>query len=340
MVGSKSRLEGDAPVSAILEEDQRDRPGRRIKEDGAEGSAKRETGSKQPTEGDEGVTERRQEKPAREIATASQADREKNDALLLLGPEESTPWLPKPAKHVPRKTALFSIFGGGFYGSRSFVPEGDSDNLQDYAARSKGIQLGVSFYPMPTKKMDGIQSGVGFSFGMYRSAGSEVGADTDETVGNYAINQSGFEGAIHYRQPLGLLSVDGEVGYGHHNYVLSSDFPLEVPDTQYSAFHAGAHVDLHVTDRASIGFGGKLFYVLDNGDMSSLDWYGPGSSSGLALDASFVVPLPKQLFIRGELAYRRFSTSLDGAGIITEEEAVFTTADATMNGSVNLGIQF
>jgi hypothetical protein len=195
-------------------------------------------------------------------------------------------------------------------------------------------------YPFPTKKMDGIQSGIGFSFNLYHSAGSQVGADTEETVGNYAINQHGFEGAVHYRQPLGLISINGEVGYGQHNYLLSKDIPLEVPDTQYSAFHAGVHLDLHVTDRATIGFGGKLFYVLDNGDMSSLDWYGPGSASGFSLDAGFVIPLPKQLFVKGDLNYRRFSTEFDGAGIITEEETVLGASDAAMNGSVNLGIQF
>jgi hypothetical protein len=74
--------------------------------------------------------------------------------------------------------------------------------------------------------------------------------------------------------------------------------------------------------------------------MSSLDWYGPGSASGFSLDASFVIPLPKQLFVKGDLNYRRFSTEFDGAGVITEEETVLGASDAAMNGSVNLGIQF
>ena len=321
MIGAKRRLEGDAPAGNPLEEDERDRP-RRVKDD----------------DGDGGETVRKPEKPAREVAVAA----EKNDAISIFGPEavETDTILGKKAAHVPRKTARFALTGGGYYGSRSFVPDADSDNVQDYSARSKGFQLAASVYPFPTKKMDGIQSGIGFSFNLYHSAGSQVGADTDETVGNYAINQHGFEGAVHYRQPLGLISINGEVGYGQHNYLLSADFPLEVPDTQYSAFHAGAHLDLHVTDRATIGFGGKLFYVLDNGDMSSLDWYGPGSASGFSLDASFVIPLPKQLFVKGDLNYRRFSTEFDGAGIITEEETVLGASDAAMNGSVNLGIQF
>jgi hypothetical protein len=325
MVGSRQRLEGDGSSSSRGDrgektELEQDRKGDRDGEDG-------------------GVTEIKPVKPSREVAAAEQ---ERKDVLEVFGPDAVEPEtiLGKKAIHVPQPTPRFSISGGGYYGARSFVPEADGDGVQDYSARSKGLQLQAAVYPFPTKKMDGTLSGVGFSFGLYHSAGSEVGGDTEETVGNYALNQHGFEGAIHYRQPLGLVSIDGEVGYGQHNYALAADYPLEVPDTAYSAFHAGAHLDLHVTERATIGVGAKMFYILDTGDMSSLDWYGPGSASGFNLDASFSIPLPKRLFVRGELSYRRISTSFDGAGIITEEETVLSAADATMNGSVNLGIQF
>jgi hypothetical protein len=336
LLGSKQRLEGDAPAASALEADQeRPRSGRQ----GADAKEGREParGKSEPEDG--GVTEKKADKPSREVAAATQ---ERKDVLEVFGPEsvEYETIIGKKAAHVPEPTPRFAIRGGGYYGARSFVPQADSDNVQDYSARSKGLQLHAAVYPFPTQKLDGVLSGVGFTFGLYHSAGSVVGADTDDSVGNYGINQHGFEGAIHYRQPLGLVSIDGEVGYGQHNYILASDFPLEVPDAQYSAFHAGAHVDLHVTEHATIGFGAKMFYVLDNGDMSSLDWYGPGSASGFNLDASFVIPLPKKLFLRGELDYRRISTDFDGAGAITEEETVMSAADASMNGSVNLGIQF
>ena len=348
IIGAKQRLEGDSGAGSL--EDDQERPRGRSGKAGGRDSARdgggksadaREEGGKDSKElaEDGGVTEKRAEKPSREVAAAEQ---EKKDVLEVFGPDAVEPEtiLGKSAPHVPQPTPRFAISGGGYYGSRSFVPDADSDNVQDYSARSKGLQLHAAVYPFPTKKMDGTLSGVGFTFDLYHSAGSVVGADTDETVGNYEINQHGFEGAIHYRQPLGLVSIDGEVGYSQHNYVLSSDFPLEVPDTQYSAFHAGAHLDLHVTDHATIGFGAKMFYVLDNGDMSSLDWYGPGSASGFDLGASFVIPLPKQLFLRGELDYRRITTDLDGAGAITEEETVLSATDAVMNGSVNVGILF
>jgi len=348
LLGAKRRLEGS------LEDDQelprsRGGAGRKQAEDAedAEDASREDAEDAEDAEAarperepeDGGVTERKPPRRSREVAAAEQ---EKQDVLELFGPDAVEPEtiLGKQAVRAPQPTPRFAISGGGYYGARSFVPDADGDNVQDYSARSKGLQLHAAVYPLPTRKLDGVLSGVGFSFGLYHSAGSVVGADTDDTVGNYAINQHGFEGAVHYRQPLGLVSIDGEAGYSQHSYILASDFPLEVPDTQYSAFHAGAHVDLHVTERATIGFGGKLFYLLDSGDMSSLDWYGPGTASGLSLDASFVIPLPKRLFVRGDLSYRRITSSFDGAGIVTEEETVLGAADATMNGSANLGIQF
>jgi hypothetical protein len=352
LIGAKQRLEGDGGTASELEEDQESprgssakagKGGKSSKADKADKADKAELGAKEEASGKDGedadVTERRPEKP-REVAAAEQ---EKNDALAVFGPDavEAETIIGKPAAHVPRPTPRFVISGGGYYGARSFVPDADSDEAQDYSARSKGLQLHAAVYPFPTKKMDGTLSGVGFTFGLYHSAGSVVGADTDDTVGDYSLNQNGFEGAVHYRQPLGLVSIDGEVGYSQHSYLLSGDFPLDVPDAQYSAFHAGAHLDLHVTERATVGFGAKLFYALDSNDMrSEIGWYGPGSTSGVSLDASFSIPLPKRLFVRGELSYRRFSTSLDGVGDLTEDLGVISTADATMNGSVNMGIAF
>jgi hypothetical protein len=303
----------------------KDREGR---EDG-EGRADRE---------DAGVTERATPRAGTDVAAVEQ-----NEAISIFGPTavEAEVYAGKSPARAPRPTPRFAVFGGAYYGARSFVPEADDVDAQDFGARSKGFVVGAQVYPAPRQKLDGALSGVGLSFQLYRSAGGVVGADTDETVGNYGLTQQGFEGAIHYRLPLGLVSIDGEAGYSQHSYVLASDFPLDVPDTQYSGLHGGAHLDLHITERAQVGVGAKLYYVFGQGDASDVDgWYGPGQSSGLQLDASFVVPLPKSLFVRGELAYRRIKTELDGVGDLTEDLGALGYADATMNGSVTVGVQF
>lgn len=292
---------------------------------------------------DDDVTER---KPVKVKVAATEPIQniqgaEDKTKIQSIFPASELPDSDKKELAEPWRTPRFALEIGGYYGSRSFVAEGDSDNIDDYSARSKGLQLHGAVYPFPSRKTNGQLQGIGFTFGLYKSAGSDMIATTEDQLGTYAINQNGFEGAVHYRQPLGIVSIDGEAGYSQHNYEMPSDFTLDIPDAQYSAFHAGAHLDLHVTDHAEVGFGAKLLYVLGNGDISDEGWFGPGNSSGFNLDASFKIPLPKQLFVRGELAYRRITNSFHGlGGIITEEEAVDHAADATMNGSVNLGISF
>jgi len=207
---------------------------------------------------------------------------------------------------------------------------------------SKGFQVQGAVYPFPTKKFDGGLSGIGFSFGLTKSAGSEVSFDDGETVSEYVINQGSYEAGIHYRHSLAsLVSIDGGVSYGKSSYLIP-DAPqeFEVPDTEYTYVGGAVHLDLTITERASVGFGAKYMYLLDVGDISSVDWYGPGRASGLGFDANFVIPLPHNLYVNGKLNYEKFRISYDGVGVITEEDGVSESNDATVNGSLDVGIQF
>lgn len=322
-------LEGDEP------EFDGDEPRRTRTDDEPESDG--EAASSREDREDREASPRRQ--PSPDIAAAEREEQERNDLAVLFGNNADEWPLPKKAKHVPKRTPRFMIGAGGFYGSRNLEFEADGET-QPFNAAGKGLSVNAAVYPVPTKKHDGVLSGVGFSLSIFQSAAGVVGGDTEETVGNYQYSHGGWDAAIHYRHSFGLAAIDGEVGYGKENYVLANDYPLEVPDTKYVFFHAGAHVDLQVTERATIGFGAKYLYVTDNGPMSDEDWYGPGVSSGFALDGNFVVPLPAQLYIKGELKYRRITTVLDGAGLITEEEAVLQGFDSFINGTANVGIQF
>jgi hypothetical protein len=248
------------------------------------------------------------------------------------------------ASHVPKPTPKFNVAGGFFYGSRTlYIGAENPDGVTQYAGvPSKGIGIDASFFPFPTKKIDGIQSGIGFSFGVGHSLGSKVTYDDLEEVGDYVINQTSWNAGIHYRAPLGSsLAIQGSVGYGQDNYVIE-DAPMtfEVPNTAYSYLSAGGHVDLSITERSTVGFGAKYLYMLGTGDLSSVDWYGPGGSGGWHLDGNFSVPLPSNMFVRGELSYTRIKTTFDGVGTITEAEAVSEAVDSTVSANVKVGISF
>lgn len=308
-----------------------------------------DTDAAESTEDEDADTETRSAKKKKvkedkEVAALDPGSTENSDLVSLFGAQSDEGKIADPtASHVPVPTKRFQISGGAYYGTRSFNVTSETPVDTTYSGvPSKGIQLQGAVYPFPTKKYDGGLSGIGFSFAISKSAGSEVSFDDEETVTEYVINQSAYEAGVHYRHPLSsLVSIDGKASYGKSSYLLSDAPPeFEVPDTQYSYVGGAVHLDLTITERAQVGFGAKYMYILDVGDISSTDWYGPGRASGMGLDASFLIPLPKNLFVHGAISYDRFKINLDGAGTLTEEYDANITTDATVNGSVDVGIQF
>jgi len=276
----------------------------------------------------------------------STAEREAHEIEVLFpqGSEERKDVLGVKAEHVPQKTPRFMIDGGGYLSSRSLVWDAapDSNVTQFAGVGSKGFQVNASVYPFPTKQVDGILSGVGFTASLYHSAGSTVEFDNGDQIEEDVVNQNGWELGIHYRYPLSnLVAIDGGAFYGSQTYeIVDASQDFEVPDTKYSYLGASVHLDLAITDHASVGFGARYFTVLDSGDLASIDWFGPVSASGLGLEGSFVIPLPENLYVRGELAYQRISLETSGGGVITDQEAVTGGTDSVVKGTVNLGIAF
>jgi len=288
-----------------------------------------------------------QPKAKKEVAVKEDdlAMKENSDLVSLFGAQTDEGKISDPtASHVPVPTPRFRVSGGGYYGARSltFQAENQTGPMSYAGVPSKGLELNGAVYPFPSKKTDGTYSGVGFSFAISKSAGSEVTFDDGESVSEYVINQSSYKAGVHYRHALAnLVSIDGEVSYGKSSYLIS-DAPeaFEVPDTEYTYVGGAVHLDLTITERASVGFGAKYMYMLDVGDISSVDWYGPGRASGMGLDASFIIPLPQNMFVQGALAYERFKINFDGVGSVTDEDDVKESSDSTVNGSLNVGIQF
>jgi hypothetical protein len=286
--------------------------------------------------------------PARDAkpVEVSTATREAHELEILFPThsDERKQVLGEKVDRPPQRTPRFMIDGGGYYGSRSLIWDADPDaEIQQFAGvTSKGLQVNAAVYPFPTKQMDGILSGVGFTGSLHHSAGSTVVFDNIDTIEEYVLNQNGWELGVHYRAPLNsLIALDGGAYYGNQTYEIVDASPdFETPDTKYSYLGAGAHLDLAITDRALIGFGARYFTVLDSGDLESVEFYGPASASGLGLEASFQIPLPASLYVRGQLAYQRIALTLDGGGIITDDEGVLGGRDSLINLNVNVGIAF
>jgi hypothetical protein len=276
----------------------------------------------------------------------STAEREVHEIEVMFPPgsEERKDVLGPKVDHVPEKTPRFQIDGGFYLGTRSLIWDAPPDaNITNFAGVStKGFQLNAAIYPFPNKQVDGIVSGIGFTGSIHHSAGSAVEFDNGDQIEEDVLNQNGWELGIHYRLPLNsMVALDAGAFYGNQTFeVVDASQDFEVPDTKYSYLGAGLHLDLAITEHALIGFGARYFTVLDSGDLASTDWFGPVSASGLGIDASFQIPLPQHLYVKGVLEYQRISMETSGGGTITDMEGVTGGTDSTIRGSLNVGIAF
>jgi hypothetical protein len=255
----------------------------------------------------------------------------------------------------PHPSPRFELSLGGFVAERGMSFQQDPPDFPatppSYPSTGlDGLAMRGAVYPFPVNKNGWDLTGIGFEFTLQQSLGASLGANdtVNDTYGQYSLSYTAWEGGIHYRYPLGsLVTLDGSVNYGRSTYTLESDFPssVQIPDTSYEYLSAGADIELNVTERMRISFGGRWLYLLDTGDVSSEDWYGSGSAGGLQLHLGFKVPLGDLLYLRGQVEYMRVSMDFNGDGNLSTSEdddslAVSNITDSSIGGNVQLGVSF
>lgn len=283
--------------------------------------------------------------PKKEVAVADD-QKDTSDLVTLFGPDTKEAAIVSDGKaaHVPHPTPRFAISAGGYLSSRGMTFDHDpaaKSNIDYPASSIHGLSVAAEVFPAPLQKQDGGLSGIGFSFAIAHSVGSTFTAMDDTGYGDYTMNHSQWEAGLHYRYPIDIISIDGGVSYGNVTHTIV-DLPdsIAIPDTSYSYLSAGAHLDLAVSERASIGFGAKYLYLLDTGDITSQDWFGAGTAWGMTLDGDFVIPLPDSLYIKGDLEYRRVTIDFEGSGMLVPTYGMWGATDSAITGSATLGINF
>ena len=286
-------------------------------------------------------------KPEVKVAAATDDDKkDTSDLVTLFGPDSKEAEIVSEGKttHVPRPTPRFAISAGGYYSSRGITFDHDPNaaNTVDFPASSiHGLQINAEVFPAPLKKQDGGLSGVGVSASIAHSLGTTFTAMDSSGYGDYPYNHSQWELGAHYRYPIDMITIDGGVTYGNVTHTIV-DLPqsIAIPDTSYSYVSAGAHLALAVSDRANIGFGAKYLYLLETGDISSEDWFGAGTAWGMTLSGDFTIPLPSNMYVRGDLEYRRITLDFEGSGALVPTYGMWGATDTAITGSANLGIDF
>jgi hypothetical protein len=139
---------------------------------------------------------------------------------------------------------------------------------------------------------------------------------------------------------LGGWVIDGELDAGNIASQLV-DLPnsILIPDTSYTYLGAGLHAYAHL-GAATIGGGAGIMQLVSSGDVSDPDWYGPGSGSGLVIDASLRIPLPRSLYFVGTVNYTHEHIDFDGSGTVRMAHGVWGLDDEMITGSANVGLVF
>ena len=247
------------------------------------------------------------------------------------------------APAVTRRPPMFMVDVGPYFASRGMKFNYDlatNSPPPSYPASGiNGIQIGAAVFPLPRDARG--MSGPGLSFSMSHSVSASLTAMDDTGYADYTVDDTAWDVGLHYRYRSDLFAFDGSVAIGNvATSIIDLPASIELPDTSYKYVAAGLHVDLDVAPGASIGFGARYLGVMTSGDITSIDWYGPASAYGYALDAGFIVPILGPIYGRGSLTYRSEHLDFEGDGAVTRAHSVWSADDTTIVGSANLGVKF
>jgi hypothetical protein len=297
---------------------------------------------------EEAPKKKKKKKVEPQVAVADDITSDTNDLVTLFGPESKEAAVVTEGKtvHVPQPTPRFQITAGPYVSSRgmAFTSDPEAKNAPpEYPASSiKGFAAELAVFPFPVEKQDGRISGLGFTLGLEHSVASTLTAKDDTGYGDYALTHMAWDTGIHYRWPIDILSIDASANFGSFAHTLGNDFPqsVAIPDTSYSYLGGGVHVDLQVTEKASVGAGAKYLYLLSQGMVTEQDWYGAGKASGVMFDGGFTIPLPHRMYVKGALEYRRVKIDFEGSGELSQMWGVWDVTDAAITGSGTVGVEF
>ena len=246
-------------------------------------------------------------------------------------------------RHVPRRTPRFDIGAGVFLQSRGIAFDYDTtvDGPPAYEDGLQGFAVAASVYPFPTQAVDGKLSGIGFSLKLHKAIGATLIASDETGTGEYEVQHSTYDAAVHYRYPIEEFTIEGEVSYGGWGHTVV-DLPesIAVPDTSYHYLGLGARAEAAPSERASLGAEARYLRISDSGDVTSQDWYGAGDAHGWVLAGDVTVTLPASLFIRAGVEWRKITLELDGSGELSDWWGVGTFYDTSVTGSALVGAQF
>ena len=288
------------------------------------------------------------------VSAADSPDGTDSAPMTVFGVSNDIDKAEQPVRRKLRPSPRFAVEAGLIVGTRgmTFAQNADPEypaNPPSYPSTGfYGMGFSASVFPRPLEKYGNDLTGFGVTFQLQKSIGAQLESEdmVEDVFETDDLDYTQYEGALHYRYPLGIVLLDGQINYGRDSWIFEELSPnVQIPDVSYQYVGAGVDLELAVTDRTRIGFGARYMYILDAGDVSDESWYGSGTASGLALNANFKIPLGDLLYIKGTIEYRRVAMSFNGDGNLSTTEndnslGVSNITDSTVTGSAQIGVQF
>jgi hypothetical protein len=222
------------------------------------------------------------------------------------------------------------------------APDGQSPTPIYPASGIRGLGVVATTYPLPIRAHDPQPSGLGVSVAIEKSIASYNAVNVPELDqdGNYRLDHSTYEGGIHYGLPTGQFWIDGELDYGLESYRTTLPSSLLIPSVDYRYVGIGAHAAVTGAGGKRLAIGGRYLDVLSAGAVSDATSYGPGKTSGFALDATIHVPLGDLLFVDTTFVFRRVNLELDRSGAVAMQTTISAISDDAFSGSARIGVSF
>jgi hypothetical protein len=279
-------------------------------------------------------------------------------------PEPLFPALPSDSSPAPSISSTraphpagprFELTAGPYTSTRALrFAVSDSladDELPMVSPQSTLVGFGVaaSVFPVardPRGRLVG--PGIAVSYAHSVGAGADFldEDDNDESMLTLPVVQAAYAIGLRYRQPLGPVLV--EVGASHRTELQRIDERpdwVEIPDVEYRSIAAEARLEVSSIGGATIGFGGRYHFVLDTGEIASLDGYGSGTASAYELVADLDVPLTGGVFATAGLDYRKVTMTFAGDGDLATLEGnpvsdVFGATDRYVDARIAIGARY
>jgi opacity protein-like surface antigen len=263
--------------------------------------------------------------------------------------------------------AGFELTAGVSFSARNLSPDARAgiDGPTYEGPLAPALALGLEVYPasfasesLPARFIlanIGIQAHFDRVFALtseivYRQGGDDMTETVDTT-------QMRFGGGLVYRLYLGDSATAPvlKLGVGYEQFqftidrgALPSGVTVPLPDVQYASLDPGLSFRFPVTPALALTAVGRLFVLLDAGDVAKADQYGDTSSSlgyEAGLDVEYMIS--ERLGVRAGARYMNFTLGFEGNGTLSNEldndastQDVDGISDTYLGGLVTVGYLF